>query len=113
MAHGRNSQSTKRTARAIPLASGRRLRRVNRLRFTVLQNSRHDASQVSRGPSPVEVNRAGRAELLRVPGVGPKGAEAILTARRRATLRSVDELRRIGVRTRGIEPYVLLDGRRP
>ena len=63
--------------------------------------------------SPVEVNRAGREELLRVPGVGPKGAEAILTARRRATLRSVDELRRIGVRTRGIEPYVLLDGRRP
>ena len=63
--------------------------------------------------APVEVNRAEREELLRVPGIGPKGAEAILRARRRATLRSVDELRRIGVRTKDIEPFVLLDGRRP
>ncbi len=65
------------------------------------------------GEAPVEVNRAEREELLRVPGIGPKGAEAILRARQRATLRSVDELRRIGVRTKDIEPFVLLDGRRP
>jgi predicted DNA-binding helix-hairpin-helix protein len=63
--------------------------------------------------SPVEVNRADREALLRVPGIGPKGAEAILRARRRATLRSVGELRQIGVRTKDIEPFVLLDGRRP
>lgn len=63
--------------------------------------------------SPVEVNRAGREELLRVPGIGPKGAEAILRARRRAGLRSLADLRRIGVRTKDIEPFVLLDGRRP
>lgn len=62
---------------------------------------------------PVEVNRAEREELLRVPGIGPKGAAAILAARRRATLRSVKELRQIGVRTKDIEPFVLLDGRRP
>ena len=65
------------------------------------------------GDAPVEVNRAAREELLRVPGIGPKGAEAILRARRQATLRSVGELRQIGVRTKDIEPYVLLDGRRP
>ena len=63
--------------------------------------------------APVEVNRAEREELLRVPGIGPKGAEAILAARRRARLRSVDDLRQAGVRTRDIEPFVLLDGRRP
>jgi predicted DNA-binding helix-hairpin-helix protein len=63
--------------------------------------------------APVEVNRAEREALLRVPGIGPKGADAILAARRRATLRSVDDLRRIGVRTKDIEPFVLLDGRRP
>jgi predicted DNA-binding helix-hairpin-helix protein len=63
--------------------------------------------------TPVEVNRAEREELLRVPGIGPKGAEAILAARRRATLRSVNDLRQIGVRTKDIEPFVLLDGRRP
>ena len=63
--------------------------------------------------APVEVNRAAREELLRVPGIGPKGAAAILRARRQATLRSVGELRQIGVRTKDIEPFVLLDGRRP
>lgn len=63
--------------------------------------------------APVEVNRAAREELLRVPGIGPKGAAAILAARRQATLRSVGELRQIGVRTKDIEPFVLLDGRRP
>lgn len=63
--------------------------------------------------APVEVNRAEREELLRVPGVGPKGAEAILAARRRARLRSVGDLRQIGVRTKDIEPFVLLDGQRP
>jgi len=62
---------------------------------------------------PVELNRAEREELLRVPGIGPQGAAAILAARRRATLREVKELRQIGVRTKGIEPFVLLDGRRP
>ena len=63
--------------------------------------------------APVEVNRAEREELLRVPGIGPKGAEAILAARRRARLRSVGDLRQIGVRTKDIEPFVLLDGHRP
>ncbi len=63
--------------------------------------------------APVELNRAERETLLRVPGIGPKGADAILAARRRATLRSVADLRQIGVRTKGIEPFVLLDGRRP
>ncbi|HNS40010.1 MAG TPA: radical SAM protein [Promineifilum sp.] len=63
--------------------------------------------------APVELNRAEREELLRVPGIGPKGAAAILQARRRATLRSVGELRQIGVRTKDIEPFVLLDGQRP
>ena len=63
--------------------------------------------------TPVEVNRAEREELLRVPGIGPKGAAAILAARRRARLRSVGDLRQIGVRTKDIEPFVLLDGQRP
>ena len=63
--------------------------------------------------TPVEVNRAEREELLRVPGIGPKGAAAIIAARRRARLRSVGDLRQIGVRTKDIEPFVLLDGQRP
>ena len=70
-------------------------------------------AQVHLCETPVELNRADREALLRVPGIGPKGADAILRARRRATLRSLTDLRQIGVRTKDIEPYVLLDGRRP
>ncbi|MCI0399111.1 MAG: radical SAM protein [Chloroflexi bacterium] len=62
---------------------------------------------------PVEVNRAGREELLRVPGIGLKGAEAILAARRRARLQELSDLKAIGVQPVRPAPYVLLDGKRP
>ena len=63
--------------------------------------------------APVEVNRADRDSLLRVPGIGPKGADAILRARRLGTLREVRDLQQIGVQTKRLRPFVLLDGRRP
>ncbi|MDX1664502.1 MAG: radical SAM protein [Candidatus Promineifilaceae bacterium] len=63
--------------------------------------------------APVEVNRASREELLRLPGVGVKGAEAILRARRRGRLRELDDLRRVGVVTTRLAPFVLLDGAQP
>ena len=63
--------------------------------------------------NPVELNRASREELLRVPGIGPKGAEIIVAARRRGTLREVRHLQQIGVHTRRLKPFVLLDGQRP
>lgn len=64
--------------------------------------------------APVDVMRASRGELLRVPGIGPRGAEAILRARRQGRLTDLSHLRAIGVV--GVEraaPYILLDGRRP
>jgi predicted DNA-binding helix-hairpin-helix protein len=63
---------------------------------------------------PVEINRAEREELLRVPGVGPKAASAILEARRKqGRLRDLAQLRRLGVLAERAAPYVLLDGRQP
>jgi len=62
---------------------------------------------------PVEVNRAGRHELLRVPGIGPRSAERILAARRQGRLRSLRALSVLGVDTRRAAPFVLLEGRRP
>lgn len=63
---------------------------------------------------PVEINYAARAELLRVPGIGPQGADRILKARARGRLRTLDDLRAIGIRgVKRVAPYVLLDGRRP
>ncbi len=64
--------------------------------------------------APVEVNHAERTELLRIPGVGPVAADAILRERRRGTLASLGSLRTLGVRSVDrMAPYVLLDGRRP
>ncbi len=63
--------------------------------------------------SPVEVNRAGRSQLLRVPGIGPRSADAILRARRQGRLRDLAALRTLGVVTGRAAPFVLLDGHRP
>jgi predicted DNA-binding helix-hairpin-helix protein len=62
---------------------------------------------------PVEVNRAGRRELLRVPGIGPRSADAILRARRQGCLRDLASLRTLGALADRAAPFVLLDGKRP
>jgi predicted DNA-binding helix-hairpin-helix protein len=63
--------------------------------------------------SPLELNRAEPGQLLRIPGIGPKGAQAILSERRLNPIKSVEDLKRIGVNPGRAAPYVLLDGRRP
>lgn len=70
-------------------------------------------AQANLRETPVEVNRADRRELLRIPGVGPKSADAILAARRRGTLRDLGDLRALGISVSRVAPFVLLDGRRP
>src|SRR6185503_17264235 len=62
---------------------------------------------------PVEINRAEKRDLLRVPGVGLKGAEAILQARRSGKLRDIASLRKLGIIVARAAPFLLLDGRRP
>jgi predicted DNA-binding helix-hairpin-helix protein len=62
---------------------------------------------------PVEVNRASRRELLRVPGIGPRSADAILDARRQGRLRELGDLRALGAVASRAAPFVLFDGRRP
>ena len=62
---------------------------------------------------PLEINQAERRELLRIPGIGPKGADAILRARRTGKLRDLATLKRLGIVTTRVAPFVLLDGRRP
>jgi predicted DNA-binding helix-hairpin-helix protein len=41
---------------------------------------------------PVNVNRAGKYELLRVPGIGPRSADKIVTMRRHRRFGSIDDL---------------------
>ncbi|MFN8503538.1 radical SAM protein [Kouleothrix sp.] len=62
--------------------------------------------------TPIELNRAPRQQLLKVPGIGPKSADRIIAARRETRLRDLAQLRALGVTTKWAAPYVLLDGRR-
>ena len=64
--------------------------------------------------APIEIMRAEREELLRIPGVGRIGVEAILRARRRGALRDLAQLKQIGIRSpQKLANYVLLDGAQP
>lgn len=63
--------------------------------------------------SPVELNLADREALLRVPGIGPKGAERVLEARSLGRLREPGDLRSLGIAAERAAPFILLDGRRP
>ncbi len=62
---------------------------------------------------PIDLNFADRRDLLRVPGIGPKSANAILKARRISRLHAIDDLISIGVNPERAAPFILLDGCRP
>lgn len=63
--------------------------------------------------TPLEINQASLQQLLRVPGIGPKGAQRILQARRVRRLSDLAQLQKLGVEIRRAAPYLLLNGRRP
>lgn len=62
---------------------------------------------------PVEVNLASPEQLVRIPGIGPKGSQAILAARKHHRLRDLSSLTRLGIRVQKAAPFILLDGKRP
>lgn len=62
---------------------------------------------------PIEVNSAPREQLLRIPGIGPKGVDSILTARRQLKLRDLSQLTKLGIFARKAAPFILLDGHQP
>jgi predicted DNA-binding helix-hairpin-helix protein len=70
-------------------------------------------AQMNLSEKPVEINQAEKRELLRVPGIGLKGAEAILNARRLGKLHDLTSLRKLGIAIVRAAPFLLLDGRRP
>src|SRR6476620_9773779 len=61
---------------------------------------------------PVDLNRAPREMLLRVPGLGVKAVERVLLARRGRRLRSED-LKRLHVPTRKVLPFVEVAAHKP
>jgi predicted DNA-binding helix-hairpin-helix protein len=64
--------------------------------------------------SPVDVMRANREQLLRIPGIGPVGADAIIKARQQGRLTDLAHLRKLNIKApEQAAPYILLDGRKP
>lgn len=73
-------------------------------------------ARINLSERPVEINNASREELLRVPGLGPKSAQAILAWRRQGgpfRIQDLDDLRKIGVNPSRAAPFILLNGKRP
>ena len=62
---------------------------------------------------PVEINRASRDTLLRIPGIGPRSAGSVLSARREHRFRTITELKKTGAVVQRAAPFILLDGRQP
>jgi putative DNA modification/repair radical SAM protein len=62
---------------------------------------------------PLEVNRASKRELLRVPGLGPTSVGRILSWRRQGAFRELGDLKKAGAVAERAASYVLLDGKRP
>jgi predicted DNA-binding helix-hairpin-helix protein len=64
--------------------------------------------------APIDVMKADRRQLLRVPGIGQVGANAIMQARRQGRLTDLEHLRKLNIRApEQAAPYILLDGHRP
>ncbi len=63
--------------------------------------------------APLEINTADRLQLLRVPGFGPKGVSAILHTRRINPIKTLGDLRRLGIHPEPALEYILLNGRHP
>ncbi len=61
---------------------------------------------------PVDINRADREKLLRVPGLGTRTVKAILTERRQRRLR-LEDLPRLGVSVRRVQAFVTAEGWTP
>ncbi len=61
---------------------------------------------------PLEVNTASREALVRVPGIGPQGADRLVALRRQGKVRDLLALKASGIDVSRAGPWLLLDGKR-
>lgn len=63
--------------------------------------------------NPIEINRASREELLRIPGIGPKRVELISKFRKQKNIQSEDDLKALGLSIHQVGEFILMNGRSP
>ena len=66
----------------------------------------------NRGQFPVDVNKADRELLLRVPGIGVRNANRILKLRRHRAIR-LSDLRRLSVPLKRAQPFIIAADHNP
>jgi predicted DNA-binding helix-hairpin-helix protein len=63
---------------------------------------------------PVDIDRAERSALLRVPGFGPRTVRSILEARQKGSrIRAIEDLKRLGVPVNRAAEFILINGKKP
>lgn len=60
--------------------------------------------------TPIEINTADRLLLMRIPGIGVKSANRIVSERRLGKITALSDLHKLGVPTKRAAPFILLDG---
>lgn len=64
--------------------------------------------------APIEVMTADKSQLMRIPGIGPKSADAIIRGRAAGKIIELVQLRKLGIAApEQAAPYILVNGRRP
>ena len=63
--------------------------------------------------TPVELNRAEKQDLLRVPGIGPWAQRRSLPPAELRTLTGLHQLKALNINAKRAAPFVLLNGKRP
>ena len=69
-------------------------------------------AEINLSESPLEINRASRSELLRIPGIGPKRVKFITEYRQKNLIRTEEDLKKLGIPIEKSGKYMLLNGRR-
>ena len=62
---------------------------------------------------PMDINRATHDQLLRIPGVGPKSAQRIVSTRRQHSIDAWRDLQAMGVVRKRAWPFIVFSGYRP
>ena len=63
--------------------------------------------------NPLEINRASKQDLLRIPGIGPMRAASIIKLRKQDRIRSFSKLRKGNLVSQKTAPFILIDGKSP
>jgi predicted DNA-binding helix-hairpin-helix protein len=80
--------------------------------FGLARDVKLEVAKNNPGLFPVDVSHATLEELLRVPGIGPVGAERVLRLRARERLLGFKDLRKAGVIVKRTQGFIQVEGQR-